>query len=538
PASQRSGSKAAVAALNQECSKIGVDMLSKNGSAVDAAVATLLCANVVSFHSLSLGGGLMMTIWNATTKSAYFLNAREMASRHAKYDMFKGNESLAQKGGLAVAVPGQLLGLWTAHRRFGKLDWQELFQPAISLCKRGFKMSQYLSEIARDFEEDIRAEPTLAEILLNPKTNDLYKIGDTIRRTVLAMTLEKLSASDGSGVNEFYNGSIAKNLAREIKDYNGIIDEKDFSNYKVAWKNPIKVKFGSMTMYTSPPPGSGALLAFMMNVLEGVDFHQDETILYQYIVETFKWAYARRTELGDPEFEPQVNDLVANVTCKEYAKSIRNTIRKDWTSYDPKFYGAVTENPDSHGTYHTSILAPDGSAVSVTSTINGFFGAVFRSKSTGIIFNNQMDDFSSPNITNHYGVAPSPANFIKPGKRPLSSFSPTIVVDDNNKVRLVIGGTGGTKITTAVALTMISNLWRGHDLKKAVGAPRIHHQLFPMKVQMEEGFSPSVLHYLDSIGHNTTNYLGMGSTVSAIAKENGIITAIADGRRQGGASGF
>ncbi|XP_033217488.1 glutathione hydrolase 1 proenzyme-like isoform X2 [Belonocnema kinseyi] len=530
--------QAAVAAMGEECAQIGADILAKNGSAVDSAIASLLCEGVASLHSMGLGGGFFMMIWNATTKTAHYLDARETASRHAYPEMFKGNATLSERGGLSVAIPGELLGYWEAHQRFGKLDWKELFQPAIDLCKKGSIINEYLESYMMSKEAVIKEEPTLAEILINPATKNLYKVGDRIRRPRLAETLEKLSASNGIGVQEFYNGSIARDLVREIKAFKGIIDEIDFRNYKVEWQEPIKVKIENMTMFAAPPPSSGTLLAFMMNVLKGFFSVKEEKIMYQRLVETFKWAYAKRTELGDPDFELEVNDLVETLTSEIYADRIRNRIKDNWTSNDPKYYGAVTVNPDDSGTCHICVLAPDGSAVSVTSTINQVFGASFRSESTGIIFNDEMDDFSAPDIINANGIPPSPVNFIKPGKRPLSSMVPTILVDENNDVHLVIGGAGGPKITTAVALIMALNLWSGYDIKEAVDARRIHHQLYPMSIQNEEGFPPSLLDFFHSVGHNSTAYKGLGSAVTAIVKQNGHITANSDYRRYGKTAGF
>lgn len=193
---------------------------------------------------------------------------------------------------------------------------------------------------------------------------------------------------------------------------------------------------------------------------------------------------------------------------------------------------------EDSGTSHVSVLAPDGSAVSVTSTINQVLGAMIRSPSTGIIFNDEMDDFSSPNKSNGFDLPPSKANFIRPKKRPMSSMSPTIVVDESRNVRLVIGAAGGAKITSAVAIAMALNLWSGYSVKQAIDALRIHHQLLPMVVQSEKGFSSDVLKYLTSIGHNVTTFSGIGSAITAVSRENGKIFASSDFRREGRTAGF
>ncbi|XP_076234085.1 glutathione hydrolase 1 proenzyme isoform X2 [Calliopsis andreniformis] len=524
--------KGAVSTNGRECAQIGADILARDGSAVDAAIAALLCEGVASLHSMGLGGGFLMTIWDARTKTADYLDARETAPALAHKDMFQGDADLAMYGGLAVAVPGELRGYWEAHQKYGRLPWSDLFEPTISLCAVGSRVNNYLAAYLSRKESMIKAESSLAEILVNPATNATWKVDDRIKRPRLAETL-KLIAKYGPDI--FYNGTIADNLVKEIKAFNGIIDKEDLRNYRVKWGKPIESKIGNLTIYTAPPPGSGAILTFIMNVLHGLVPTGNKEVMWQRFVETFKWAYARRTELADPDYVP---NIVRNLTSSEYADTIRERIKDTETSNDPKHYGAQTFIPEDSGTSHVSVLAPDGSAVSVTSTINQVFGAMIRSKSTGIIFNDEMDDFSSPNITNGFDLPASPANFIYPGKRPMSSMTPTIVVDNNNNVRLVIGAAGGTKITTGVAIGMVLNLWLGHNIKGAIDALRIHHQLFPMYVQNEQGFSPDVLSYLSSIGHNVTTFSGIGSAITAVAKENGKIFACSDFRREGRTAGF
>ncbi|XP_076166612.1 glutathione hydrolase 1 proenzyme [Ptiloglossa arizonensis] len=528
--------KGGVSTNGQECAQIGADMLAKNGSAVDAAIAALLCEGVASLHSMGLGGGFLMTIWDARSNTADYLDARETAPSRATENMFQGDPSLSMYGGLAIAVPGELRGYWEAHRKYGKLPWSQLFEPTISLCNTGSRVNNYLAAYLTSKEPLIKAESSLAEILINPATNSTWKVGDRIKRPRLAETL-KLIATNGPDI--FYNGTMGDQLVEEIKAANGIITKQDLQNYRVKWRKPIESKVGNLTMYTAPPPGSGAILSFIMNILTGLVPIDDEGVMWQRFIETFKWAYARRTELADPDFSNgSVDALVANLTSRDYADTIRKRIKDNVTNNNPEYYGAVTSTIEDSGTSHVSVLAPDGSAVSVTSTINQVFGAMKRSISTGIIFNDEMDDFSSPNITNGFDLPPSPANFIRPGKRPLSSMSPTIVVDERRHVRLVIGAAGGTKITTGVAIGMVLNLWSGYNLKQALNAFRIHHQLMPMNVQNEKGFSPSVLSYLSRIGHNVTTFSGIGSAITAVTKENDRVFACSDYRREGRTAGL
>ncbi|XP_024887153.1 glutathione hydrolase 1 proenzyme-like [Temnothorax curvispinosus] len=527
--------KGAVSTNGQECSKIGADILSRNGSAVDAAIAALLCEGVASLHSMGLGGGFLMTIWDAKSKTADYLDARETAPMAATEDMFDGNAKLAMYGGLAVAVPGELMGYWEAYKKYGKLPWSELFEPTIKLCETGSRVNDYLAAYLANKEPMIKNESSLAEILINPDTGKPWIAGDRIKRPKLARTL-KLIAEKGPDV--FYNGNITDKLVEEITKFKGIITRRDFQEYRAIWKKPIALKMGNLTIYSAPPPGSGAILIFIMNVFRRLLPVRNEYEMWQRIVETFKWAYARRTELGDPDFVEGIDTLLTNLTSNDYAEMIKERIKDDSTSQDPAVYGAVTATIEDAGTSHVSVLAPDGSAVSATSTINQVLGAMIRSESTGIIFNDEMDDFSSPNITNGFGLPPSPANFIRPGKRPLSSMNPTIVVDHKNDVRLVIGAAGGSKITSGVAVGMVLNLWFGYDIKEAIDARRLHHQLLPMNIQNEKNFCQVTLDYLNKIGHNVATFSGIGSAITAISKENGLITANSDYRRQGTTAGL
>ncbi|XP_072748595.1 scoloptoxin SSD14 [Anoplolepis gracilipes] len=527
--------KGAVSTNGQECAQIGADILAKNGSAVDAAIAALLCEGVASLHSMGLGGGFLMTIWDAKNKTATYLDARETAPKAATEDMFAGNAHLSMYGGMAVAVPGELKGYWEAHKRYGRLPWSELFEPTIKLCGIGSYINDYLAAYLKEKEPQIKNESSLAKILINPETNKVWVKGDRIKRPQLAETLKLIAQY---GVDIFYNGSITDNLVDEIKAFKGIITREDFETYSVVWREPIALKMGNLTIYSSPPPGSGGILIFMLNILRQLLPVNNENVMWQRMVETLKWGYAKRIELGDPDFVDGIDELLANLTSNDYAEMMKERIKDDRTYQDPKEYGVVTETIEDSGTSHVSVLAPDGSAVSVTSTINQVLGAMIRSNSTGIIFNDEMDDFSSPKITNAFGLSPSPANFIRPGKRPLSSMCPTIVVDQNSNVKLVIGAAGGTKITSSVAIVMALNLWYNYNIKEAVDARRLHHQLLPMNIQNEKSFCPTTLNYLNKIGHNITTYTGIGSAITAVSKDNGLITANSDYRRQGRTAGL
>ncbi|XP_063973968.1 scoloptoxin SSD14-like [Diachasmimorpha longicaudata] len=527
--------KAAVATNGVRCSEIGAEMLRRNGSAVDAAIAALLCEGVSSSHSMGIGGGFLMTIWDAEKNESVFLDARETAPAAAHEEMFKGNASLSLLGGLAIAVPGEIAGYWAAHQKYGKLPWKDLFQPTIALCKEGIVINDYVAYNLRNHEHTIRDQPSLAEILINPKTNRTWTVGDRLYRPKLNTTL-KLIGEYGPSI--LYNGTMGEKIIQEIKGFGGIMEMDDLRNYRPIWKAPAKATLGEFTVLSAPPPGSGLILTFILNVLQGLVPTANEGDFWQRMIEAFKWGYARRTQLGDDQFE-NLDDIVGNLSSQSYIEEVRSKIKDDWTSTHPKYYGVDVAVPNDSGTSHVSVLAPDGSAVSVTSTINQIFGAMRRSESTGIIFNDEMDDFSSPGMTNGFGLPPSPKNFIKPGKRPMSSMVPTIVINSKKEVQLVIGAAGGSKIPSAVALSMVLNLWTGYNIKEAVDAKRLHHQVLPMRIDVERGFSQPLLKHLMELGHNTSYFSGIGSAICAVSKLNHEgITANSDYRRQGDVAGY
>ncbi|KAJ8923080.1 hypothetical protein NQ315_001632 [Exocentrus adspersus] len=535
--------KASVVTNGNHCAEIGTSIMAKGGNAVEAAIAASLCEGVASPESMGLGGGFLMTIYNKTTGEVFAINSREVAPAAASENMYAGNETLSQIGGLAVAVPGELVGYWTLYQRFGgNLPWRDLLQPTIDLCRNGVLLNTRAETVLRNNKQHILNDPVLSDTFINPSTNEPYVEGDYVQRPRLAKTLETIAEEGGYAL---HNGSLTEAFVQDIRDRGGIITADDLLNYKPEWLEPITTTFyRNDTLYTIPLPGSGVILTFMLNILDSFvdlnDFYSVTT--HQRIVEAFKFGYGRRTELGDPN-HVDVQALVANLTSKAYAEDIRSLIYDNQTFQDPLYYGADTATVEDHGTAHISVLAPNGDAVSITSTINFYFGAKFASNSTGIILNNQMDDFSSPNITNGYDVPPSPANFIRPGKRPLSSMSPSIVVDSNGNVILITGAAGGTKITTTVALLIIKHLWFGMDLKTAVDDKRLHHQLFPMSITYEGGYSAEAVDIVEAlydIGHNYTIQAASDGFAAATSisrhRIDSKVTGVSDRRRPGSVS--
>eukprot|EP00058_Branchiostoma_floridae_P026463 XP_002611954.1 hypothetical protein BRAFLDRAFT_60348 [Branchiostoma floridae] len=473
---------------------------------------------------MGIGGGFFMTVYNKETNTADIINARETAPAGASENMYASASSTT--GGLAVAVPGEIRGYWEAHQRYGKLPWRDLFLPAIQLAEEGFCIGKAMA-IAIERTKDLIQSPDshMCDVFCDENNNVLGE-NQIMKWPKLAETLR--AVADG-GADAFYTGDIARNLAKDIQDANGIITEQDLRDYEAEMTSPLNITLdGGMTVLSPPPPSSGAVLSLILNILDGyrlnsssVDGTDNQILTYHRIVEAFKFAYAKRTELGDPNFL-QIDELVRNMTSSDFADSLRLRI-DDGMTHNYTYYGpSFALSPDG-GTAHLSVLGPNGDAVSVTSTINLYFGAKLLSPSTGVLLNDEMDDFSSPNLTNTFGLPPSPANFIRPGKRPLSSMSPAIVLDSNNDVRLVVGAAGGTKITTATAYKQITR-------------PKISTNIQIYITETTFVWFQAVLDGLRQKGHVT--YEAGSAIVQAVAQVGSAITAACDSIKGGFPSGF
>ncbi|VDK42835.1 unnamed protein product [Anisakis simplex] len=531
-------STAAVASDNVLCSEIGRNILVQGGNAVDAAISVLLCLGVVHPMSSGLGGGHFMTIYNATTKTCHVVDARERAAAAAFQDMFKGQSEASQKGWRAMAVAGELHGLRTEYENFGgAIEWKKLFEPSIDLLNRGVQVSEALSVTMRAERDSILSEPTLNDFV-NPKTKDIYKRGDILKgRTMLRDTLRFLSESKDP-IKDFYNGWMTEQFAYEFQDNGGIITADDFRNYRSIVRKSDEIIRTNLSEYFvcgPPPPSSSAVTQSIIKVMDTLGPKYDQTtiqsneqILHKYL-EAGKFAYAMRSEFGDMDYIKNALAIAKNMTSDSWAKWVIDRIME--RSQPTSYYGGHFAPKFDKGTTNIAVIDKDGNAVASTTTVNLLFGARVASESTGIIWNCQMDDFSLPDRPNFYGYPPAPANFIRPGKRPMSSISPLIFVNKtSNEVELAIGAAGGSTIITTVSTLATRILKMGWDLKSAMDAPRVHNQWLPNVTQYETNFPNAYVQALAERGHIMESVRAIGET-TGIHKKGGLLYATCDFRK-------
>ncbi|MBH3342384.1 gamma-glutamyltransferase [Pseudomonas parafulva] len=474
----------AVAAPDQYGAQVAADILKKGGNAVDAAVATAFTLAVTYPEAGNIGGGGFMTLF--VDGKPYFLDYREVAPKAATRNMYlddKGEviENLSLVGARAAGVPGTVMGLWEAHRKFGKLPWSELLTPAIGYAKNGFKVADKQYQYRNDAQGMFKTATNF---------NDYFgsmKVGELFKQPEMAQTLERIA---DKGVSEFYQGKTADLLVAQMQADKGLITKQDLKDYKAVWREPMAVSWRGNVVYTAPPPSSGGVaLAQLLGIKEdrAADFKGVAHNSAQYIhllAEIEKRVFADRADyLGDPAFtKVPVDQLVA----KDY-------LAKRAAQVNPKAISAtdqVKPGLEPHQTTHFSIVDKAGNAVSNTYTLNLDYGSGVVVKGAGFLLNDEMDDFSAkPGAANAFGVIGGDANAIEPGKRMLSSMSPSLMTRDG-KVELVIGTPGGSRIFTSIFQVMNNLYDYGMPLDKAVAAQRVHHQLLPKDTIYFDSYAP------------------------------------------------
>ncbi|KAH8396126.1 hypothetical protein KR222_003724, partial [Zaprionus bogoriensis] len=518
----------AVASNGAGCAEIGGQMLDIGGSAADAVIATMLCEGVVLPNSVGAGGGFVATIYDKEMGRVETLIASETAptAAAAMPEMFASNGT-GMTGALAAATPSQIYGFWRLHEKYGKLPWRTLFEPTIELCRSGIVVSHDLADVLAIHEQRIHDESTMSEVFINPHTQRVYRAGELIRYPVLADTLEIIAVEGAQVV--YRGGRVGRMLVEDIQQMGGIITEQDLQSYDVRWEEPLRAKFDNgHVLYTSPLPSSGAVLVFMLNVMASL-YTSNRDVYWQRLVETFKHAHGQRSQLGDIHFEPSVREAYERLIDADFAAGIRQLIRDNATREDLQYYGANHSDAQDHGTAHISVLAPNGDAISVTGSLNRHLGAMVRSRQTGIILNDQMDDFVS--------LPANTANCLRPGKRPMASSCPSIVLDEKGDVQLVVGAAGGSRIPSAVAQTILRYFVLQEPIEEAVNAGRLHHQLAPMHLDVEPSVPRHTVHHLQRVGHRL-RFLAekeAQTAVTAVGYRDGEPHPVCDRRRVGSA---
>ncbi|KAF0980021.1 hypothetical protein FDP41_001174 [Naegleria fowleri] len=590
----------AAAADNEVCSDIGVKILRDfNGNAVDAAVATTFCIGIMNPFSAGIGGGGIMGISipsnSANAKDTIeYIDFREKAPLSASWDMYSSLSNSpappSQRGGKSIAVLGEIKGLYTAWKRYGSLPWNVLIQPSIDLARKGVKANSVIASHLNKYKNWILEETFGSGMKqLYAVNGDVKKEGDLLQYLKLADSLE-IVAKEGADAIYSMNGSLIRDVVNDIRNAGGIITEQDLINYDVKiystrnqsnvdQNTPLSTYFmGYQVFGPRPEISGGSCIIFLLNMLENYvrdlmsPFINHEGQLYQanqqfhmsaqkyaLFIEALKFTFAHRADLADPDFVATTKQVMDDMISKDYSALIRNEIdcalAKNKTFSDPLHYKHDKVNlqyvRDDHGTSHLSILDKNGMAVSLTTTVNLIFGSFVVGDKTGIIFNDQMDDFSLPNTTNYFGLAPSPSNYIAPGKRPLSSMSP-MIIHKNNKFYMAVGASGGSRIISSVFQTIWNHLVGGLNIAQSIQFPRIHHQWSPTTLAVEQGIPEYLINFFKSFLGYTGNEdeskfinrvkgnaeFSVGIVQGIVKKGDNNIEAASDIRKKSKAAGY
>ncbi len=483
--------------------KVGVDVLRRGGNAVDAAVAVGYALAVVYPAAGNLGGGGFMTVQLADGRKT-FLDFREKAPLAATANMYldkDGNviKGLSTNGHLAVGVPGSVSGMEYAREKYGTMKRADLIAPSIQLADKGFALEQGDIDMLRTATNDFKKDPVSGAIFLNK--GEPFAVGQKLVQKDLAKTLRAVSAK---GVDGFYKGWVGQAIVASSQAGRGIITQADLDQYKTRELAPVECDYRGYRVVSAPPPSSGGvIICEMLNILEGyplkdLGFRSAESVHYQ--IEAMRHAYVdRNSYLGDPDF---VKNPLDRLLDKGYAEKIRAAIDPKKAGVSKDIKPGVAPHEGSNTT-HYSITDQWGNAVAVTYTLNDWFGAKVTADKTGVLLNNEMDDFTAKiGVPNMYGLVQGEANAIAPGKRPLSSMSPTIVSKDGKPV-FVVGTPGGSRIITAVLHTILNVVDYGMNVQEAVDAPRFHQQWLPDVTNVETfALSPDTRKILTDMGHN------------------------------------
>ncbi|AKJ40715.1 gamma-glutamyltranspeptidase [Pragia fontium] len=517
-----------VSSVNSTATRAGVEVLKKGGNAVDAAVAIGYVLAVAHPQAGNIGGGGFMLLRTKEGKTTA-IDFREMAPSKATRDMFldeKGDADAKKSltSHLASGVPGTVAGFALANKEYGSMPMAELIKPAIRLARDGFPVNEALADDLDVYGREVLLNnPTSRAIFFKPDGTP-WKKGETLVQTNLAHSLSLIAKE---GPDAFYKGKIADEIVAEMSQHGGLISKEDMANYKAVERTPVSGTYKGYEIFSMPPPSSGGIhIVQIMNILENFDLKsmgQNSADAIHVMSEAMKYAYADRSEyLGDPDF---IKVPVKALTSKAYAKQLASQIVMDKANPSANIKPGKLAPYESDQTTHFSVVDSQGNAVAVTYTLNTNFGSGIVAGKSGILLNNQMDDFSAkPGVPNVYGLIGGEANAVQAGKRPLSSMSPTIVTKDG-KVVLVTGSPGGSRIITTVLQIVLNTIEFNMNIAEATNAPRIHHQWLPEEIRIEKGISTDTINLLEKKGHKVSVKPTMGSTQSIVVTPEGLFGA-------------
>lgn len=504
-------------------SEVGAEILRQGGNAVDAAVAVGFALAVVLPNAGNIGGGGFMVLHDAKTGENYSVDFREVAPLKAHRDMYLDKDGNVIDGKslythAAVGVPGTVAGMEYALKKWGTMSLAQVIEPSIKLAEKGFTVGPMLASLLKEEKDNLGKWPQSKAIFF--KNGEPLKEGDLLVQKDLAGSL-KLIAKQGA--KAFYEGDIAKKIVAEMEKHQGLITLEDMKGYKAIERQPIEGEYRGYKVVTMPPPSSGGIhLVQILNILERyplADYGVNGAKSIHYLAEAMKLAYADRSEyLGDPDF---VKIPVKGLTSKKYADELAQTITETSVRPAAEIKPGHPQPYESDQTTHFSVMDKNGNAVAVTYTLNFNFGSGIVAEGTGILLNDEMDDFSAkPGVPNGFGLIGGDANAIAPQKRPLSSMTPTLVMKDN-KPWLVTGSPGGARIITTVLQSIVNTVDHGMNPAEAIVTPRVHHQWLPDELRVEEGLSPDTLDILKKQGYTIKEKAPMGRVQIIQAREDG-----------------
>jgi gamma-glutamyltranspeptidase / glutathione hydrolase len=512
---------------------VGVSVLKAGGNAIDAAVAVGFALAVTYPVAGNIGGGGFMLVRFADGR-ATFIDFRERAPMKSSRDMYLDSQGKLTRdsieGWRASGVPGTVRGLEYAHKKYGSKSWKDLIEPAVRLARDGFDVPYGLSESLASARTRFDRYPASKELF-----GKAYEAGDKFIQPDLAGTLERIARDP----NDFYQGETARRFATAMAANGGLITLEDLKAYKAVERKPLAGRYKGYEITTAPPPSSGGIgVLQMLGVLDRSGYEKSgwgAATTIHFVVEAMRRYYADRSEyLGDPDFKRVPVRALLN---PEYIKTLRRSIDPQRASKSDAIRPGSLAAYESSETTHFSIVDKAGNAVSLTYTLNGSYGSGVTAPGLGFLLNNEMDDFAAqPGEPNMFGLVQGEANAIQPGKRPLSSMTPSILTKDG-KLFMVVGGPGGGRIITAVLQTILNVVDFGMNVQDAVDAPRFHHQWKPDKITMERGFSPDTIRLLQDRGHEV-EVIPAVARIFAIVADGGWLQGAPDGRSYGKAAGF